>query len=128
MTSPEGRRKLVEGEILDFPTGQILSRPKIPPGQLAYATNSRFVIVRSDPVANPMPDLSEAVSVSERRPFVRTVAVDYATGEAIVSDTAALDVFGSYFVAELRNGDVGLYERGKGLQSAISISSRGGKR
>ena len=124
LTSPEGRGKLVSGEILDFPSGQVLSHPKIPPGQLAYTTDSRYVIIRSDPLANPVTDLSDAVGVIDRQPFVRTVAVDYRTGEAIVSDTAALDVFGSFYVAELRNGDVGLYERGRGLQSVITISSR----
>jgi hypothetical protein len=42
----------------------------------------------------------------------------------ITSETPALDVSGRYYVAERAGGEVELYERGKGLQAAVSLGTR----
>jgi hypothetical protein len=46
------------------------------------------------------------------------------TGQVIISETSALDVFGRYYVAEPSAGVVGLYERGKGLQATVALSDK----
>ncbi len=50
--------------------------------------------------------------------------MEFATGQVIISETPALDVFGNHYVAEVRNGEVGLYERGKGLQASVRLDER----
>jgi len=42
----------------------------------------------------------------------------------IVCDTPALDVFGQYYAAERTDGELGLYERGKGLQASVMITEK----
>jgi hypothetical protein len=42
----------------------------------------------------------------------------------MVSDTPALDVFGSHYVAERLNGELGLYEVGKGIQATVKLGAR----
>jgi hypothetical protein len=87
-----------------FPSGKALLKPKIPPGPLFRAADPGFVIVR--PCA----------------PYA-AAAVEYTTGRMITSETPALDVLGKYYVTELPNGEVGLYERGKGLQASVSLKA-----
>jgi hypothetical protein len=41
----------------------------------------------------------------------------------ITSETPALDVLGKYYATELPNSEVGLYERGKGLQASVSLKA-----
>ena len=50
-------------------------------------------------------------------------AFEFTTGQVIISETPALDVFGRYYVAEPNSGEVGLYERAKGLQEKISLKT-----
>jgi len=86
-----------------FPTGKKLLKPKIPPGPLFRAADPAFVIVR--------PCGKSAACAAE-----------YATGQVIISEKSpAVDVFGRYYVSELARGEVGLYERGKGLQASLAI-------
>jgi hypothetical protein len=58
-------------------------------------------------------------------PYVtKSAAVELATGQAIISDTLPLDVFGHHYVAEPFAGAVGLYERGKGLQATVALHDK----
>jgi hypothetical protein len=50
--------------------------------------------------------------------------VELSTGQVIISDTPALDVFGRYYVAEPSTGAIGLYERGKGLQATVALHEK----
>jgi hypothetical protein len=105
---------LTTAKLIAFPSGNLLSTPKLPPGPVFRATDPGFVLVRpfgegtrpNDPTAQ------------------RAAAVELATGEVIISNTRALDVFGSYYVAEPSTGTVGLYERGKGLQATVPLHEK----
>jgi len=87
-----------------FPSGKVLLRLRIPPGPLFRATDPGFVIVRPCGKA-------------------AACAVEYTTGEVIMSEMPALDVRGKYYVVEPASGEVGLYERGKGLQASVSLGT-----
>ena len=96
-----------DAKILEFPSGRVLSKTKIPIGRFYRSTYPGFAIVR--PLGRSNPSIQ------------RTAAANLSTGEVIVSD-GALDVFAQRCVAELFNGkQVGLYEIGKGLQSTVVI-------
>ena len=103
---------VVTVKLVAFPSGMLLLKPKIPPGPLFRAADPNFVLER--PFGLRARDTSDA----------RAAAVEFATGQVIVSDTPALDVFGHYYVAEPRNGEVGLYERGKGLQATVTLGEQ----
>ncbi len=101
----------VTAELLEFPSGRLLSKPVLPAGELFPATDPSFVIVRlsgKDTIDRPQ----------------RTAAAELDTGELIVSETPALDVLGRYYVAEPRRGRAGLYELGKGLQATIDLHKK----
>jgi len=52
----------------------------------------------------------------------RTAAFHLRTGEiVVVSETSAFDVFGRRYVAARRNGEIGLYEFGKGVVATVSL-------
>jgi hypothetical protein len=93
----------VTAALVAFPSGKVLLKSKIPAGGvLSPATDPGFVLIHPfglyafyDPQAK------------------RTAAVEYRTGEVIISETPALDVFGNHYVAQLPSGEIGLYERGK---------------
>ena len=101
----------VNGELLEFPSGRLLSKPVLPAGAQSPATDPNFVIVRLT-----------SRRTSDRPP--RVAAVELHTGESILSDTPPLDVSGDHYVAETKPGFIGLYERGKGLQAAIDVHQR----
>ncbi len=89
-----------------FPTGKKLLKPKIPPGPLFRAADAAFVIVRPCGKA-------------------AACAAEYATGQVIISEKSpALDVLGRYYVSELATSEVGLYERGKGLQASVALGTK----
>ena len=97
--------------LVAFPSGKILLKPKIPAGgRLSRATDPGFVLVH--------PFGLNAYHDPEAK---RTAAVEFKTGQVIVSETPALDVLGNHYVTQLANGDVGLYERGKGLQATVKL-------
>lgn len=101
---------VVTSRLVVFPSGRALSKPKLPRGRLYRAADPNFVLVRPFGLwARDTPD-------------ARAAAVEFATGQVIISDTPALDVFRSYYVAEPRSGEVGLYERGKGLQATVMVA------
>jgi hypothetical protein len=101
----------VTAKLIEFPSGRLLSRPVLPVGALFPATDPNFVIVR--------PDGQDTIDRPQR-----SVAAEIHTGELIVSETPALDVLGRYYVAEPRPGWIGLYERGKGLQTTIDLNKK----
>jgi hypothetical protein len=104
--------RLVTAMLVEFPSGQVLMKPKLPPGALFRAADPNFVLVRA----------------FGRRPRnatdVRAAAVEFAAGRVIVSNTPALDVFGTHYVTERRTGEIGLYDRSKGLQAAVMIARK----
>jgi len=101
---------LVSDKLVAVPSGRVLSELRLPAGVLYRAADPGFVIIR------PFLEPGEAVQ--------RAVAVELATGEGIISETAALDVLGRYYVAESSPGVVGLYQRGKGLQATVTLHKK----
>jgi len=72
-----------------------------------------------------MPTLREqAAAYLAGAAALRAAAVELSTGQVIISETSALDVFGRYYVAETSAGVVGLYERAKGLQATVALSDK----
>ncbi len=119
---------MVTARLVAFPSGKEISKPKLPIGPLFRAADPAFIIVRPfGPLPRSQPDF-ESGHLVFRPPTPRpgpvnqrTAAVEIATGEVIISETPALDIFGRYYVAEPNPGVVGLYERGKGLQTTIAL-------
>jgi hypothetical protein len=107
------RHGVVPGRIIAFPSGTVLSRPKIPVGGLYRTADPNFVLIwpfgliRHD---RPIPN--------------RAAAVEISTGDAIISETPRLDVFGRYYVSDPSPGEIGLYERGKGLQATVALHKK----
>jgi hypothetical protein len=99
-------------KLVAFPSGKILSRPRVPPNQLFRAADPGFVIAR--PLA----------VIRKHDPNAPTFAVALRTGQVIVSHTPALDVFGRYYIAESGTGEAGLYELGKGLQATVALYNK----
>jgi hypothetical protein len=91
--------------LVAFPSGRVLSRPKLPPGPLLRASDPRFVLTHP---CGPFPR-----GVPYDPAGKRTCAAEFSTGQLTVSRTPALDVFSDHYVAESANGEIGLYERGK---------------
>ena len=89
--------------VLSFPDGKLLSIFKFPRRQdIRPAADPRFFIVEH-PFRREFFALKYG-SIPFPNPSEGAVAVELATGHAIISDTSALDVFGNYHVAELKNG------------------------
>jgi WD40 repeat protein len=99
--------------VVAFPSGQLLSEPKVPFGVFARATDSGFVIVRH--FGSHLPGRSSPN---------RSAAVELSTEQVIISETPALDVFGRLYVAERERGEVGLYEIGKGLKARSVLQAQ----
>jgi hypothetical protein len=129
--SPRWSQSMIEPATeVAFPSGKLISKLNLPPGELYPATDSDFVIVRPYGRYTPLPSAIRAYAVSAGYRWIYpysqdgAVAVEMSTGQVIESQTPALDVLGRYYVAELPNGEIGLYERGKGLQAAVSLKAR----
>ncbi len=103
-------RPAVTATLVAFPSGKVLAKLALPPGPLLRATDPGFVLIRP---------FGEYVLIDDLKP--RTAAVEFATGKVIISNAPALDVFGNYYAAERINGEVGLYERGKGIQATVKL-------
>lgn len=93
----------------------------MPLGRLFPAADEDFVVVR--PFTPPFPTAPPYAALAPEGDFNGgpAGAIDVHNGQAIVSETSPLDVFGSHYVMAQPNGDVGLYERGKGLQATASL-------
>ena len=103
-------RATVTATLVAFPSGRVLAKLALPPGPLLRATDPGFVLIRP---------FGEYVLIDDLKP--RTAAVEFGTGKVIISNAPALDVLGSYYAAERINGEVGLYQRGKGIQAAVKL-------
>jgi hypothetical protein len=102
----------VNATLVEFPSGKVLAKAKLPPGQVFRAADPAFVLVR------PM-----GWRVADSNPIPRSSAVEFRTGQVIMSDADALDVFGNQFIIELPDGKLGLCERGKGVQASIAVNA-----
>lgn len=100
-------------KVIQFPSGQLLSEPKIPFGTFSRATDPGFVVMRH--FGSSLPGRSSPN---------RAAAVELNTGQAIISETPGLDVCGRLYVAECEKGEVGLYEIGKGLKVSCALRAR----
>lgn len=106
-----GKGGVIPARIVEFPDGQVASRVNIPRGDLLLrSADPALVILQSShfPLFGPPSP-------------VESTAVDLATGQAIVSESSMLDVFGDHYIAEDRSGEIGLYRRGKGLQATVVL-------
>jgi hypothetical protein len=113
MISPPLLRPLiVTGILAEFPSGRIVAKPKLPPNKLFRAADPRFVLVR--PFGRYTRDDPDAK---------RAAAVEFATGQVIISETPALDVFGDYVVGERPNGDVELFNKASRLKATVSLKA-----
>jgi WD40 repeat protein len=134
--------------IVTFPAGQAVSSREIPhcPGGLTFG-NGRiqrpfrraadpgvFIVdyetaVSGGGVAGSVSD-NRAMVLNfrnynpERTAAVATLAVALKTGQIVQSHSAAFDVYGNHYVEEVRPGEVGLSEIGKGLQASVVVSKR----
>ncbi len=96
---------VVTADLVEFPSGKIVAKPKIPRYTIFPTADPGFIIVRPD--GRSLEHGAAAASLT--------------TGEVIVSLYPALDVFGQFYVMESALGEVGLYEIGKGLQAKIKL-------
>jgi len=103
----------VNATLVEFPSGKVLSKAKLPPGQLFRAADPAFVLIRP-----------AGWRVLDSTPAPRSSAVEFRTGQVILSDAEGLDVFGNQFILELPDGKLGLGERGKGVQASVTIDTQ----
>jgi len=117
------KRYVATDKIVSVPDGRLLSTAKAPwAPEMRRAADSAFAVVVH-------PFYEEWVEFDRRSHRIPhrgdgAAAVELATGQMITSDTPALDVFGSRYVAEVRPGEIGLYERGKGLQATVVLHKK----
>ena len=97
--------RAVTARLVGFPSGEVLSKLKLPPGPVSRASDPGFVLIQR---CGPFPRGAPLDPHTKR-----TCAAEFSSGRLIVSKTPALDVFGNHYVAERANGEIGLYERGK---------------
>jgi len=100
------------GRVVEFPSGKVIMKPRLPPDPLFPTMDPGFVLVR------PFGKHGRIEDPDPRR----SAAVELRTGQVIVSESPVLDVLGQFYVTQRPNGEVGLYERGKGLQAAVSLT------
>lgn len=108
----EARHGVKTGRLVAFPSGKVLAKPRVPPGTFFRAADPSYAIVR--PFG----------SLAGYRESKRAAAVNLHTGQVIISETPALDVFGGNYVTEPSPGVVGLYQRGKGLQATVVLHNK----
>jgi len=109
---PQGDR--MRARLMDFPSTREIAKATIPVGPLRRATDPGFILIRP---------FGKRSLLGDPRAW-RAAAAELATGEVIISGTAAMDVLGPFYVAESSPGTVGLYERGKGLQAIVALHER----
>jgi len=120
------RKGVVTARLAEFPSGKEIARPKLPVGPLFRAADAAYVIVR--PCGPPPPPHGKEVLPlcdPQMAPAnLRAAAAEISTGQVITSEAPALDVFRNHYIAEYKSGEVGFYERGKGLQASISLHEK----
>ena len=114
---------VINAAVVTFPSGEVVSRTTLPPSQQLFsAADPNYVLVHPFGKASVEMVRSEnSTSITLKYPD-RTAAVEFGTGQIIVTEGAALDVFGPLYVAERTNGEIGLYRRGRGIQAAVSLT------
>jgi hypothetical protein len=125
-TAPnKGKRELgvLDARVIAFPSGRVLSQPMIPFGLLSRATDPGFVITRHFGQRRKLVNRGDEFAI-EWTSSDRAAATELSTGLVIISETPALDVFGRLYVAEPHDGELGLYEIGKGLQAAVVLHKK----
>ena len=122
-------------KLASFPEGQVQSKQKIPWGLVLRTTDPGFVLIRPLVPSGPTVFVDPAAPMAGILPHThhlilrddlfdqRTTAVELSTGHIIESKHGLIDVLGSYYVAQPNPGEVGLYERGKGLQTTVSLKA-----
>ena len=125
-----GERRIAK--LVSFPEGGVLLTQKIPAGRAIRAADPRFVLIRPlppqqlflvvDPSTNILPHTRHLIPRDDLFDQ-RSTAVELNSGHLIESKQSLIDVFGPYYVAQPGPGEVGLYERGKGLQAAVSLKA-----
>ena len=116
--SKKDKKEHVElAELVSFPSGAVVSKMKFPMSlRLFAAADPSFVLVR--PFGGPAAGYPFTWILKS----TRAAAMQFKSGdEIIINNQLALDVFGQYYVAEPNPGEVGLYERGKGIQVAVVL-------
>lgn len=118
--------------VVAFPSGEVLFRPRImPDGQQFRAADPHFVLISPWGPWGHYKQTFDRPGGDPRNRFVTIYtpledpgmgAFEIETGQAIVTKNPPLDVFGAYYAAELTDGRLGLYERGKGLQTAVNVA------
>jgi hypothetical protein len=116
-------RGVANARVIEFPSGKLLSEPKIPNGGFFRATDPGFLVIRPFGLGTTFAFVRGEFLLGRRSPN-RAAAVELSTGLVIISDTPALDVFGRFYVAEHTKGEVGLYEIGKGLKAAVVVHQK----
>lgn len=99
--------------ILTFPGGKLISRTKIPYGNSYRSADPNWVSIR------PFGRYYFGHSDSKR-----AAVAQLSTGVVVISETPALDVFGTRYIVEHTRGEVGLYEVGHGLKASVVISAK----
>ena len=118
-----GKNQVVTARIVSFPEGKVLSTAMLPWGpELIPCADPRFVIA-NHPYRPHWVSISFASAMLNKE-SPGAAAVELATGQMITTNTPAIDVFGTHYVAEPNPGEVGLYERGKGLQAKIVLAKK----
>ena len=124
------RNHVIPTELVSFPLGTVVSKLKLPRSpDLFPAADSNFVLIgRFGPPIDGTADFPPASGPTPLARYAKstwTAAVEFRSGrEAITSNQLALDVLGHYYVAEPIPGEVGLYERGKGIQATVVLRKK----
>lgn len=95
--------------------GFVLIRPLLPSGPTVSVNPSA-------PMAGILPH-THHLSLRNDLFDQRSTAVELNTGHIIESKQSLIDVFGPYYVTQPNTGELGLYERGKGLQATVSLKA-----
>lgn len=104
------QRGVAKAWVVSFPGGQVLSVRRVPRGPKHSAADPRFVIIRPFGMENrfgygPKP----------------AAAVEFETGQVIISRKPALDVYGDHYAAEVAPGKVAIFRRGGEIEQTISL-------
>ena len=136
MTSPlslESYIRKAEAAFVSFPGGQINSIRRLPYrplgprfGEQSFrrAADPAYLILQYVLVINRGVLDVWSHTRSGRVTVSKSTAIDLRTGLMILSDSLVLDVFGNRYVEEIRPGEIGLRERGKGLLATVDLHKK----
>ena len=130
--------------ILKFPSGDVISTqhlPRCPGGYsvdfrrtterlLRRAADPKFLIITHEEIINgTIGDRNSWHHVvpptgKSAKTRIETSAVELSTGRMIGAGLHAVDIFGNRYVEDLRPGEIGLWERGKGLLGSVVVREK----